>query len=248
MRKLIVLSALLMWAIPGVASYAGIVLPLSNDQFDTGWTVELMGVEHFDGSVFVGLLGVTNDQVPGAPASRRILIEIDKIFDNPHFNDFGLGQTAALKFTLANIEAPDYSPTLVLNDEKIDNNTGTAWTDFHMLLEWDLNAEAPNAQFNPDHIFTPGVSGNPFQTVAFAYTTMNDVRYRNRLNFLNGIVPAGSTLTPGSDGSYVQIDTSLSQGQSFILKEYPTIPEPATLAILGVGGILLARRNRRQSR
>jgi hypothetical protein len=116
MKKTIITLALLICAIPSAASFAGIVLPLSNDQFNTGWSVELVGIDSFDGSVFPGLLTVT-DETPGAP-SRRIVIEIDKVFEYSRFNDFGIGQTAALRFILTNKEAPDYTPTIVINDEK----------------------------------------------------------------------------------------------------------------------------------
>jgi hypothetical protein len=252
MKKALLLTALVLWAIPGVACFGGMIYPLANGTFDTGWTVELMG--QFDGEI--SLFYFTAPEITGANGSiqlqqaTRLVVELDKTFRSRVFDDSGIGQVAAVKFTLVNPDAPNFTPVFTIHDEKINNSTGLPWTDFHMQIGWDLNAETPGAWFNPDHIFSaPGTAANPFKSVEFGTKIVNGQTYNDQVNFFNGVMaPSDQYYTFGGDGSYVQIDTLMAKGQYFILKEYPTIPEPATISILLLGGMFMTNRFRRIAR
>jgi len=60
-------------------------------------------------------------------------------------------------------------------------------------------------------------------------------------------VASGSGYAPGTDGAVLVISTGPAAPGSFTLTEIPT-PEPASMALIGLGlGALLLRRRRSQS-
>jgi hypothetical protein len=220
MRKLILATIVLACIIGAKPNYGSIILG------DTGWQVDLLG--DFDGEVFISRFPYDTPPVQLLQAEHPpIRIQLDKFFRGSVFDEFGTGQNkAVILFT-------EYSPTIIIDDELIQNLTNRTWTDFHMIL-----SEGTGAYFDPDHIFSPGDGVNSFQTVAFGSD------YKS-LNFSNGSLLAGDAFWPGSDGSSIQINTNLAVGQSFILKEYPTIPEPAAIGLMMLGGMVMGRRRRR---
>ena len=109
-----------------------------------------------------------------------------------------------------------------------------------------MNSE-PYVGFDPDYIYTANLPPyNPFQTVEFAdYIGMNEMPIA--INFDDGQVPDGATFAPGyfgDDDNYIRIVTDMDEGQYFILKEWPTVPEPTTLLLLSGGFLALRFRKR----
>ena len=202
----------------------------------TGWSVEGLGT--FDGSISMTYRGTFNN---------AIWIELDKEFNSEVFDGGVLGQPAGIKFVLTDPQAVNYSPNIVIAEEVIDNNTGTDWFDFHMAISWDFFNSDPYVGFDPEYIFTANLPpDNPFQTVEFAdYFGMNEMPVS--LNFYDGQVPNGTSFYPGVGGNeenHIRIVTDMDQGQFFILKEWPTVPEPTTLLLLSGGFMALRFRKR----
>jgi MYXO-CTERM domain-containing protein len=137
---------------------------------------------------------------------------------------------------------------IVINDEIITNLTGVTWTDFHLDL-----IDSGDAVFNPAATLASGGGGPigwsiaPFTNAAFSLGN-------TRLDIFGGPgVAHGDVWFPG-DGAFdgqLWIDVVSASGQQgdpftvFTLKETPTIPGPAALALLGIGAI--AGRSRRRS-
>lgn len=132
---------------------------------------------------------------------------------------------------------------IVIEDEIITNSTGSPWFDFHMDL---LNGN--DAFFDPAATAASGGPGPigfsiaPFTTAAFSNNNQ-------RLDIAGGTVPAGGVWFPGSGALNGQLWINATVAAQapftvFTLKETPTIPEPAGLAMLAVGGLVLVRRRR----
>ena len=68
-----------------------------------------------------------------------------------------------------------------------------------------------------------------------------------QLNFINTDgdgVPQNDVFWPGRQSGEIVIITNpqMQVGDSFLLKEWATAPEPATVVLLGLGSILLLRK------
>jgi MYXO-CTERM domain-containing protein len=131
---------------------------------------------------------------------------------------------------------------IVIDDEIILNNTGSAWTDFHIDL-----LDSGNAVFNPGMTAGSGGGGpigfsiSPFTQAAFTPDNM-------RLDIWGGVVQHGELWFPGDGATDGQLWIDVvSGGQGnftvFTLKETPT-PAPGALALLGLGAIFGSSRRR----
>jgi hypothetical protein len=129
-------------------------------------------------------------------------------------------------------------PRIILNDEIITNSTGTDWGGFVMELVDDGDAVFNTA-------LSSGLSISPFTVATF---DLGDTRF----TVSGGVVADGGVWTPGSsplNGELV-IDVVLGAGSpldpftTFSIKENP-VPEPATLALVALGLVALALRERR---
>jgi hypothetical protein len=227
------------------ASVASATLVQNSTYFpidETGWEYRVSG--SFSGSVAVVYDKLEEDE---------IWIEIRKDFQDPSF-DNDMGQALWIEFKLVDMEADNYAPVLVIRDEFITNSTGRDWMDFHMALSPDVNGTGyTNVGFDPEYLFEADIPGaNPFATVEFdeySYQglVVGDESTPLKIDFFDGIVPDGGVFEPGKSGSennYVRILTEMEEGQVFYLKEWPTIPEPATLSLLSFGLIPLLRRRK----
>ncbi len=221
-----------------IAGLLGVIPQVSSAIIITGWNVTIdnsLGSVQVNDEVGIFEDGVFND-------GQTVVIEIVKVFTSPDFDDFDLGQPLFLRFEKLSENSPS---NIVIVNEHITNSSVVDWYDFHMAVTSNLNNNQgePAVGFDSSHIFTAGVPGNPFQSVTFSqYNGLNEMP--TKIDFEDGVVPAGSFFQPGLDSSYVQIVTDLEAGGVFWLKEYPTIPEPATIAFLTLGSLALWRKRK----
>lgn len=128
----------------------------------------------------------------------------------------------------------------------ITNNSGVAWTDFHMVL-----GTIQGGRFVPSDIeglfFTgsPGPSSTQMPTASRSGT--------NIVNYSGGVVASpGGALTVNAD---INVPIGMS-GTEFIVRQIATtdpnaplviptdLPAPGTAALLGIGGLFALRRRR----
>ena len=131
---------------------------------------------------------------------------------------------------------------IVISEEIITNNTGVAWTDFHMRL-----LDHGNATFDP----SSGFSTSPFDNQMFSSdnTAFWVDGFGLGPNGSNASVPSGTQWLPGAgvDGGELVINVVTQQEAPFTvftLKETPSIPEPATLWLTAFGAVVLLSRRR----
>jgi hypothetical protein len=182
-----------------------------------GWAVDIPNA---------GQVGVVVDAV----TADYIAIEISKDFtEGP--DDFG--NFPAIYMNFMQVAPNDQTvPKIVILDESVTNQTGTTWTDYHMDL---IQFPAMHAYINM--IESQGFSMAPFATkttVPWGLSAEGGAGVANNTSFF-----------PGAGNGELVIDINLTNknGVKFMLKEYPT-PEPATLALLTLGGLVAIRRRR----
>jgi len=114
--------------------------------------------------------------------------------------------------------------TLVINDERVTNNTGSDWVAFRMDLSSGSNGGTPNFAFTAVS-GTAGFNIDPF--TKFTFYNSNSGLLLN-----GGTVTAGSNWTPGSKSSTgLSLVANSATASTFSLKEIPiagvVIPLPA---------------------
>lgn len=230
-RVLLVLGLVAAFAASAGATYV--------EDIGGGWEVLIPDIYMNDqADQFVS---VVTDGVQG----DLLIIELVKIFRGDTF-EFGMGQPIYVEFRVK-ANATSHVPYIVIRDEQITNETSRDWEDFHIMVIDNLGG-APYVGFDPQYCFETVIPGNPF-AVDFApeshyWQGVNGTP--TRIDFDGAVVQAGTSFHPGLNGSsvnYVKIVTDMVPGQSFFLKEYPTVPEPLTMALL-LGGALLLRKRR----
>ncbi|NIA07859.1 MAG: PEP-CTERM sorting domain-containing protein [Actinobacteria bacterium] len=171
---------------------------------------------------------------------RAVIIQIQKRFVGEP-DEFGLMPAMYVDFIKNSDEAVEQ---IIITDEYIINDTSKVWTDFHIELTTSRN---PLAGFDPQYI----PSGDQFATVTLSGSNGYD-ELPTKFDFYDGLVvnepPGDNTFRPGYAYGAMAIMTNpeMEVGQRIFLKEFPTIPEPATLLVLCVGalGSVLGHRRR----
>ena len=202
---------------------------------DSGWEIVISPSVIDIGEISTPYVyGVTDDAV---------YIQLDKTFTEPPVDM--LFDPLIIEFEKTSADA---SLNIVIEDEYIVNDTGTEWFDFHMHLIVDILS--PEAGFNPS--FLP--DGGQLEDVYFS-TNSGYEGLPIELHFVDsdgsGVPssPAGDDVfQPGYKSGQIVIATNpeLEVGERFGLKEVPTVPEPATVCLLGIGGVLMAFRRKKR--
>ena len=185
---------------------------------------------------------VVRDTSPGIPDDVLVL-EIGKIFKGQP-GQFGEMPSIVMAFEQTDDSAPD---KIVINDEAVMNLMTVDWVDFHFILLGEL------ASFNRGETFPSGVGGDPaldFDIAPFTEYSWyeNPQAATEELALEGGTVPAGDTFFPGTPNGSLVIDVDLSGQEfaTFMFKEVPSVPEPASLFVLTVGATVLAARRRKR--
>jgi len=111
-------------------------------------------------------------------------------------------------------------------DERVRNDTGVDWTDFHFIFE--------------------SIDANPGLTISFLNVANPTGEWSsgapgpNTLS-LFGLVPAGDVFSISFD---LQMTDQVDAYALFGVHEVPSVPEPTTVALLGLGLVPLAVRRR----
>jgi hypothetical protein len=223
------------------ASVQAVSYPLLDPttQVNSGWAFVARSDLVEGGQVaYPYVYGVTGDAVT---------IQLDKLFNRP-FSQDGFNYPIIIEFEKLSSNA---TSKIIIRDERIINETGREWIDYHMHLMVD--ALNPQAGFDPN--FIP--DGDQLEDVSYA----SNYGYNGlpiQLHFTdanNSGVPSSPPAEPGenwfqpgyySDGRIVIVtDPQIQVGEHFGLKEIPTaIPEPATLCLLGLGALSIVRRKK----
>lgn len=189
--------------------------------------------DSLDALVNVIALGVTP-----SPNGDVISIRKEAEFTQPSVN--GQFPAIAITFRQLGVSNVEY---IVVDDEIVTNSTGEAWGDFHIQL-----LDSGDALF--DAALTAGSGGpgpigwdvSPFTNAVFTTTTDLDIS--------GGLIPDGGVWTPGSgdNGGNLWIDVvsgGVGDFTLFTLKETPSIPGPASIALMGFAAIFTIRARRR---
>lgn len=185
-----------------------------------GWSAST--VDGTEASIIVDVV------VPG----EYIVIEIAKDFDGAPDQD---GNFPAILIDFVQID-PNAVPRIIIADEAITNSTGSEWFDFH----WEL-LDSGDAWFNISE--SAGFTTDPFVNQTWTGVIGNTA---TGLDVDGGVQPDfGASFFPGGSADpndHLVIDLNVTGTTSFLLKEFPTIPEPATMTLLALGGAALLRR------
>ena len=180
-------------------------------------------------------IGVVVDDI----IDDAVIIQIVKRFVGEP-DEFGLMPAMYIEFIKNSEQAVGQ---IIITDEFVTNDTSQNWIDYHMELA--VSIFDPEAGFSTDS----NPSGDQFAAVVLSGSNGYN-GLPTRFDFYDGLVPNNpqdqDDFRPGYDsGSMIIVaDPQMEIGQRILLKEYPTIPEPATLGLLLVGGLALLRRRR----
>ena len=220
--KTLALMSLLLLAAGGVAS-ADTIIPLTLDGQDSGWDAIVCG---------------NTDIVVDAVGGDYVLIEIAKVFDTPPTGGLFTPNTILFRQRLDDASTV---ASIRIADEIIYNGTGAEWTDYH----WQVVGCA--AAFDRIDTDNSNFSTDPFTNQTWGPAQIGwDADHPATLDVDGGVVDDAGLFMPGMASGTLFIDVDLSECNSnFSLMQTPT-PEPGTMMLLGLGGMLALLRRRRK--
>ena len=227
-RYLCIVTGLILLMLVGTAYSAVNDLKIIKDEIeiDSGWSAAVN--EDWD-------IGVVVDDI----TDDAVIIEIVKRFVGEP-DEFGLMSAMYIEFIKNSDQAVGQ---IIITDEFVTNDTSVGWIDYHIELAVSI--------FDPEAGFAleSDPSGDQFATVVLSGSNGHN-GLPTKFDFYDGLVPNNpedqDDFLPGYDSGAIIIvaDPEMLVDQRILLKEYPTIPEPATLALLFFGGLAMLRRKR----
>jgi hypothetical protein len=207
-----------------------VVIPLE----ESGWSVVISPTSQ---EVFMPVVEKFNRE--------EVVIQLGKKFSQEP--EDGMFQPIIIEFLKTSSDA---SSNIVIRDEYVVNDTLSEWFDFHMYLMVD--AVKPQAGFNPN--FVP--DGAQLEQVYFSHNYGYN-KMPVQLHFVdnNG---KGVPSEPAGDDVFwsglvsgqivIATDPAMGVNDRFAVKQLPTIPEPTTVMLFGVGAFLSFLKYRRKDK
>ena len=214
----------------------GIVSVASADMFQTqagGWRITASSADVPQGAAVD--LTVVVDSVNAEDGF--MVIEIVKVFAGE------IGPYSTMPSVFVNFDQIDEAVTpiqkIILNDEVVLNDTDFDWYDYHMVVDGVGGGTFGDASINVAETESSGFSVNPF--------VLHGPMTEHRIDLIGGPVAQGEFFYPGRNNGFLSIDVDLAQDEKthWFIKQWPT-PEPATMAVLGFGGLTMLLRRKRQ--
>lgn len=175
--------------------------------------------------IFFTLNPANDNQTGGGAADNNIAVPF-KVFDNNGYID--------IEFTVT----PDNGVTEYRVTESVDNNTGTLWSSYDMILGYGVGAA-----------FVPATAGDGLDFDFNTFDTApNSTAFTSVANGEKTLVYSGGVQGSGAQTYQFRIDVPNIQGAGglgrFTLRQLPTqVPEPGTIALAGMAlaGLALGR-------
>ena len=159
------------------------------------------------------------------PAGSGVLhIQLDKTFE-----DYGPDPAAPSGFAALVEIVLQPGVSFILSDEIITNRTGVDWLDFHIIVISEVDVEGDIVLVSP-------------------FAQLEEVD--NGVNLFDGVFLSGAShqLFSLDASDPLTFANNTDSPIKFYIKEWPTVPEPATMGLLSLGsfGLMALRRRRKK--
>jgi len=220
-RGIVVGLLVFLWVGPAIATPLTPLIDGEGD--DSGWSVGISGTTTGFSVIDVDL------------GASEVVLTVEKDYQG-HTVDGGDIEFPVGLLTFVHEDGGGQAVSrIIIRSETVANNTGISWTAFR----WSI-FETGVAQFNRSA--SSGWVTSPLTVQTWQNVDGGDSNLAGALLADGGVVPSGGIFSPSVD---LVIDTDIGDGASFTLKQH-VMPEPAALAMFGLGAVVLAARRRRR--